>query len=198
MSLPSKSELLEELNRRSGQSDSSTSLEKLTSDSEIEVVAGPSRKRCQTPTFKPSDEDDPFQLNHFFLAISFSRRPPSCPPEREELQGVIWHSLAKTNTCVLDLFFTMLILMVQKKLFYEGYEEAFYYKLEDLFNMEYPMNHNVETDQYKRMYNAYQVEECLRHLIFMARSCVLGDQEKGLERLAKFTFLSMTFPPSLS
>jgi hypothetical protein len=31
-------------------------------------------------------------------------------------------------------------------------------------------------------------------LIFTARSHVLGDREKGLERLAKFPILSMTFP----
>jgi hypothetical protein len=54
-----------------------------------------------------------------------------------------------TNTCVLDLFLTVLILMVQKKLFYEGREEAFFYKLEDLFNMEYPMDMNLDKDQYR-------------------------------------------------
>jgi hypothetical protein len=73
----------------------------------------------------------------------------------------------------------MIILMVQKKLFYEGYEEAFYYKLEDLFNMEYPMDLSMARDQYKRMHHTFQVEESLRHLIFTARSHVLGDREKG-------------------
>ncbi len=88
----------------------------------------------------------------------------------------------------------MLILMVQKKLYNKGFEEAFYYKLEDLFNMEYPMDQNTDNDQYQRQHSAYFVEENLRHLIFIARSHILGDQEKGLERLAKFTFLSMAFP----
>jgi hypothetical protein len=88
----------------------------------------------------------------------------------------------------------MIILMVQKKLFYEGNEEVFYYKLEDFFNMEYPMDLSMARDKYKRLHHAFQVEECLRHLIFTARSHVMGDREKGLERLAKFTILSMTFP----
>jgi hypothetical protein len=123
MSLPSKDELLEELNKRSGQSSSSTSQQ--ISDSEIEVVAGPLKKKRRTPTNNPSDEDNPYHLNRAFLATSCSRRPPSCPPEREELQGAAWHTPATTNTCVQDLFLTMLILMVQKKLFYEGYKEAF-------------------------------------------------------------------------
>jgi hypothetical protein len=51
--------------------------------------------------------------------------------------------------------------MVQKKLFYEGNKEAFYYKLEDLFYMEYPMDLSMPRDQYKRMHHAFQVEECL-------------------------------------
>jgi hypothetical protein len=192
MSLPTKDELLEELNQQSGPSSSSTSLQ--TSDSEIEVVAGPSRRRRLTPTSNPSDEDDPHNLNCAFLATSCSRRPPSCSPEEEKMRGVSWFTPATTNTCVLDIFLTMIILMVQKKLFYEGNEEAFYYKLEDLFNMEYPMDLSMARDHYKRMHHAFQVEECLRHLIFTARSHVLGDREKGLERLAKFTILSMTFP----
>jgi hypothetical protein len=60
--------------------------------------------------------------------------------------------------------------------------------------MEYPMDMNLDKDQYMRQHSAYFVEENLRHLIFVARSHILGDQEKGLERLAKFIFLSMAFP----
>jgi hypothetical protein len=193
MSLPSKDELQRDLRRRSGHSDSDVSFNQETSDSEIEVVAGPSPKRRQTPTSNPSDEDDPHHLNRAFLATSCSRRPPSCSPQRK-LRGVDWHTPATKNTCVLDLFLTMLSLMVQKKLYYEGFEEAFYYKLEDLFNMECPMDQNTDTDQYNRQHSAYFVEENLRHLIFIARSHILGDKEKGLERLAKFTFLSLAFP----
>ena len=182
---------MKDLQQHSGPSSSSTSF--TNSDSEIEVVAGPSKKRG-TPTSNPSDEDDPFNLNRAFLATSASRRPRSCSPDEERMRGVTWYTPATTNTCLLDIFLTMIILMVQKKLYYEGHEEAFLYKLEDLFNMEYPMDLNMARDQYKRLHHAFQVEESLRLLIFTARSHVLGDREKGLERLAKFTILSMTFP----
>jgi hypothetical protein len=60
--------------------------------------------------------------------------------------------------------------------------------------MEYPMDQKDDSHQYKRMHSAYFVEESLRHLIFTTRSHVLGDQERGLERLAEFTFWSMAFP----
>jgi hypothetical protein len=41
---------------------------------------------------------------------------------------------------------------------------------------------------------AYFVEESLRHLLFVARSHILGDPKRTLERFSKFTFLSMVFP----
>ena len=165
MSLPSKEDLLKDLQQHSGPSSSSTSF--TNSDSEIEVVAGPSKKRG-TPTSNPSDEDDPYNLNRAFLATSASRRPRSCSPDEERMRGVTWYTPATTNTCLLDIFLTMIILMVQKKLYYEGHEEAFLYKLEDLFNMEYPMDLNMAREQYKRLHHAFQVEESLRLLIFTA------------------------------
>ena len=111
MATPSKSpfdkkkDLRPLLSRKSGHSESeaeSEEIEVVTSpDSEIEVVAGPSRKRVKS-TPKLVDlpgEDDPNRVTRAHLATPCKRRPPSCSPERG-LQGVPWVSPATTNTCV--------------------------------------------------------------------------------------------------
>jgi hypothetical protein len=82
MSLPSKKDLKRDLRRRSGHSDSDESLLQ-TSDSEVEMVARPSRKRHRTPSTNHFDEEDPYKANRAFLATPCLWRPPSCSTRKE-------------------------------------------------------------------------------------------------------------------
>jgi hypothetical protein len=105
-----------------------------------------------------------------------------------------WRAKGTTHTCSLDCFLTVLILLVQKKQKFPGFPEVFQNKLEDVFKREPPNPTGLSKSEHRIQHEAYFVEENLRHLIFLARKYALGLPEKGLESMARWIALSMTFP----